>query len=219
MRQKVLLIEKKLAGLYIWATELLYHPFAWIYETVAWMVSFGYWSQWRLDTLQYIKAGSVLEIGFGTGALLKTLKIKNVDVTGLEPSKQMQRVASKRLEKAKLSVKRIRAQAEAIPLKNNQFDNVMATFPSNYILMPEILLEIFRVLKPSGRLVISGFGVWFHGGIKRRLTGWLLKSTYKEALNLFLSVLSEVGFVVQVVEYRTDQYMLPVIIAEQTDGA
>lgn len=211
------MIKNTLASVYVWATELLYHPFAWIYEAVAWMVSFGYWSQWRLDSLQYLKPGSVLEIGFGTGALLKALTIIGVDVTGLEPSKQMQRVASKRLEKAKFSVKRIRAQAEAIPLQNGQFDNVMATFPSNYILKSEILQEIHRVLKPSGRLVISGFGVWFQGGIKRRLPGWLLKSSYKEVSDLFLSVLTGVGFEVEVSDYRTDQYILPVIIAERPD--
>jgi ubiquinone/menaquinone biosynthesis C-methylase UbiE len=218
MQQQVFLIEKKLAGLYIWATELLYHPFAWIYEAVAWMVSFGFWSQWRLDTLQYIKSGSVLEIGFGTGALLKTLKIKGVDVTGLEPSKQMQRVAAKRLKKSKLSIKRVRAQAEAIPLKMSHFDNVVSTFPSNYILKPEILQEIYRVLKPSGRLVVSGFGVRFTGGIKRWLTGWLLRSSYHEVLALFLTAFSDAGFVVDVTEYRTNQYMLPVIIAERPDG-
>ena len=119
---------------YLWATELLYGPLAWAYNAVAWLVSFGYWSRWRLDALGYLQAGSVLETGFGTGALLVALAEGGFNVTGLEPSPQMLKVTDQTLSRKCMVIKRVRGKTEAMPFMTDWFDNVVSTFPSNYIL-------------------------------------------------------------------------------------
>ena len=88
------------------ATELLYHSFAWAYDLVAWLVSFGQWAQWRRDSLDYLQPGSVLEVGFGTGELLIEMSEMGLNVVGVELSPQMHRVTRRKLRKRALSPSR-----------------------------------------------------------------------------------------------------------------
>lgn len=201
---------------YLWATRLLYGPLAWAYDAVAWLVSFGYWSRWRLDAIEYLKQGSVLETGFGTGALLVALSEAGFDVTGLEPSPQMHKATARRLKKRRLSIKQVCGRADAVPFLMRSFDNIVTTFPSNYILDERTMKEVFRIMKRNGRWVVVGLGVQFKSGIKRLVTDlWMGRG-----VDLMVPVLTEKmeasGFKVSRVDHQSDVYTLPVLIMEKS---
>ena len=134
--------------------KLLYHQFAWAYDTVAWIVSLGMWKDWVMSVLPFIQGPKVLELGHGPGHLLIALQGAGHNVVGMDESREMGRLAVERLLSSNVSVLCINGYAQFMPFCNSHFDTICATFPSEYILDPTTLSEAYRVLKPGGRLVI-----------------------------------------------------------------
>lgn len=130
---------------------LLYHPFAFTYDLVAWVVSFGKWNDWVLSIFPFIEGTRILELGHGPGHLQRFLLDRGLSPVALDESTQMGRLAKRRLGgKHKLA----RGLAQSLPFPTDHFDTVVSTFPSEYIFEAETLAEIRRVLTPAGRLVI-----------------------------------------------------------------
>ena len=71
--------------------HLLYHSFAWTYDLVASVVSFGRWKGWAKETLKLINGPRVLELGFGPGHLQAGLHAAGMEPFGLDESSQMAR--------------------------------------------------------------------------------------------------------------------------------
>ena len=214
MKQKNAFLKRWVSKAYLWATELLYHRLAWAYDFVAWLVSFGRWSQWRLDAAAYLQPGNILEIGFGTGELLIELASRGHAVTGLEYSPEMQRVTGWKLEREGISVRRVRARAEAMPFPSGHFSNIIVTFPTNYILQEDTLNEIHRALKKEGRLIVTGLTVRFKSGIRQWLTGWFLGGAFNEVLAHMRTRAEQAGLQVDMVMHETEDYVLPILILE-----
>lgn len=130
---------------------LLYHPFAFTYDLVAWVVSFGKWNDWVLSIFPFIEGTRILELGHGPGHLQRFLLDRGLSPVALDESTQMGRLAKRRLAgKHKLA----RGLAQSLPFPTDHFDTVVSTFPSEYIFEAETLAEIRRVITPAGRLVI-----------------------------------------------------------------
>ena len=203
---------------YGWAAELLYHSFAWLYDLVAWLVSFGNWAQWRRDALDYLQPGSILEVGFGTGELLIAMAEMGLDVVGLEFSPQMQRVTRRKLRLRNLSIPCVRGRSEALPLPDDSFDNLVVTFPSNYIDRTETLMAFFRVLQGQGRLIVAGLTVRFTSRWKNVLTGWFLNDPTERVITFLVERAKEIGFIVTVISHKGQGYIQPILILEKPDG-
>lgn len=207
-----------LVSAYLWTAELLYGPFAWAYDAIAWLVSFGYWGRWRLDSLAYIQPGSILEIGFGTGELLIALAERGYDVIGLELSAQMHRVTRGKLHRRKIIPKCIQGKTEAIPFRAGVFDTILSTFPSHYIFTEGSLREIRRVLRCGGRCVVVGLGVQFKSGIKRPLTNLWSGGISDHLIKHFIHKTERMGFKTRRIDHQTDAYTLPVLIMERNNA-
>ncbi len=137
-----------------WAFARFYREFAWSYDGVAWLVSRGLWQRWTLAALPYLD-GRVLELGCGTGFVQHALASTYAgQVVGIDASPQMLALTQRRLWRTRLHSQLLRTIAQALPFRSGQFDSVLATFPSEYILDSATLCEVQRVLTSTGRLVI-----------------------------------------------------------------
>lgn len=149
--------------------RLLYHPFAFTYDLVAWVVSLGNWNDWILSISPRLEGTRILELGHGPGHLQRFLLDRGLTPVALDESTQMGRLAKRRLgEKHQLT----RGLAQALPYPANYFNTVVSTFPSEYIFDPRTLAEIKRVLKSEGKLVVLPAAFPSNGFLK-----WLYKVT------------------------------------------
>lgn len=162
--------------------RLLYHEFAWTYDLVAWLVSMGRWKRWIFTSLLYLDGPRVLELGHGPGHLLMALAQKGIQAIGVDASAHMTRQAARRVCQ-QLPGERIghinlaRARAPDLPFANHSFDQVVATFPTEYIFQPETLVQIARLLRSGGSLVVLPVA-WITGqGFFDRVAAGLFRLT------------------------------------------
>lgn len=109
--------------------------------------------KWRPKLVGDLR-GKILEVGVGTGRNLETY-LEDVELVGIELSKQMLSKAEKRVKKARCKVRLIHEDATAMQsIDSHQFDWIFSTFMC--CVMPDeiqkLAIEQFgRVLKQSGR--------------------------------------------------------------------
>lgn len=149
---------------------LLYHPFAFTYDIVSWVVSMGAWRAWTRAALQFAtpEDGRVLELAHGTGNLQLDFQTRGYDAVGCDLSPQMGRIAARKLRRAGIDPRLVRCRAQALPFPAGAFRVVIATFPTDYIVNPRTLSEVQRVLTTTGRFIIVPGAAFTAGGIVRR---------------------------------------------------
>ena len=106
-----------------------------------------------------LASGRVLEIGIGSGLNLPFYSSRVERLFGLEPSTQMRRMASRRIEDAPFPVDFLGLSGEDIPAENETFDTVLSTW--TLCTIPDVgraLKEMRRVLKPHGRFIFVEHG-------------------------------------------------------------
>ncbi|MCD6223686.1 MAG: methyltransferase domain-containing protein, partial [Deltaproteobacteria bacterium] len=87
-----------------------------------------------------------ISIGVGSGLFASRLGIEY----GVEPSKQMAKLAKKRGIKVKIGM------AEDVPFEDERFDTVLLSTVLSYVDDPEkAVKEACRILKPNGHIVVS----------------------------------------------------------------
>src|SRR5579884_947134 len=104
--------------------------------------------------------GDVLEIGIGSGLNLPFYSSSVRQVYGVDPSIELQRMASKRALSVPLEVTFFRQPAEdPIPLGNSSIDTIAMTWSLCSIPNPAAALQqMKRVLKPNGSLIFIEHG-------------------------------------------------------------
>lgn len=157
--------------------RLLYHQFAWAYDLVAWIVSAGSWQNWSLALLDNIEGGRVLELGFGPGHLQVELNRRGLSSVGIDASPQMASIACKEIVNVGFSPLLVIGYAQFLPFKNSSFDQLLASFPTNFILDPHTLSEAFRVVKPGGVLSILPLARPTGHSFVSRTVNWLFRIT------------------------------------------
>jgi demethylmenaquinone methyltransferase/2-methoxy-6-polyprenyl-1,4-benzoquinol methylase len=112
---------------------------------------------WRIATVKAIDAKPgerVLDIAAGTGTSSAAIAKSGAEVVALDFSAGMVAVGRKRQP----SIEFIVGNAEELPFGDNEFDAVTISFGLRNVNRPKVALsEMYRVLKPGGRLVICEF--------------------------------------------------------------
>ena len=162
---------------------------AFTYDWVSWVVSLGAWRCWVRASLKHVNAApgaTILELAHGTGNLQIDLNVAGYRTVGYDLSPYMGLIAQRKLAKRGLSPRLTRGKAQALPFPSEAFEAVVSTFPTEFIVAPQTLHEVYRVLKPGGTLVIvpnamlTGGG-WSAKAIERlyQLTGQREEATNK----------------------------------------
>jgi len=178
--------------------RLLYHQFAFTYDLVAAAVSFNRWRDWVMSVIPFIEGNRVLEIGHGPGHLQRLLltlrhgsgQARGPFAVGIDESAQMGRLAKRNLtrrsslrlsqqasfpslsESDYTQINLTRGVGQHLPFRDESFDSVVATFPTEYITDPGTLAEVRRCLSDGGRFIVLPVA-W----PKNRLLDWLFKIT------------------------------------------
>jgi ubiquinone/menaquinone biosynthesis C-methylase UbiE len=163
--------------------SLLYNQMAWTYDSVAFLVSVGMWTGWVKSVVPFLQGPNILELGHGPGHLQAALGKQaiamrgNLRITGLDKSVQMGRLARKRLVKQGLIPNLVHGEAQKLPFPDETFNQVVATFPSEYISSQDTLEEIRRVLVRGGNFVTLPVA-WITGkGLHQILAAKLFRVT------------------------------------------
>jgi ubiquinone/menaquinone biosynthesis C-methylase UbiE len=212
-------VLRGIGRLYLWATHRLYNEFAPLYDLASWLVSAGHWGEWRRLALDYVAGPRVLEVGFGTGELLAELARRRLGICGLELSPAMQQVTARKLRRHGLSTPRLRGRVQTLPFGDGCFDTIVSTFPAEYIVDPDALKEMRRVLReprgpddPGGRLVIVGLAVYRSGA---PLPARFRVRPEDSGLEPFCEQLNSAGLACHLISRFSGPARVPVVVAER----
>lgn len=214
-REKLPLRHTIFADLIRQLFKYLYHQFAFSYNWVSLIVSLGMWDDWIMTTLPYLHGSKILELGHGTGKLLLQLHKNNNHTIGVDESRQMGQIAKTYLLGKGFTPQIITAAAQNLPIKSNWFEQVVATFPSEYIIDTRTLNEVERVLQPGGELIVLPYA-WITGrNWYKRLAAWIFRITGQapEWNNKFEGTFQLMGFDATVHKVELDSSELPIITA------
>ena len=195
---------------------LIYQPLAWTYDTVAWVVSLGQWKAWVFSVLPELHGKRVLELGYGPGHLQMAMRTKGILTFGVDQSAQMGKLASSRLRRTKFDPLLVRARGQRLPFASGCFDKIVATFPTEYILLPETLAQIGRLLRKGGSLVVLPVA-WITGkNPLQRIFAWLFRITGQAGqwTGSFSHAISQAGFGVQEKRVSLEGSRLILLIAK-----
>ncbi len=156
------------------------------YNLIAEDFSKSRWNIWaELNFFRdYVKDGdSVLDAGCGNGRLIGLLKDKNINYLGVDISEKLIEIAKRKYPQNEFLV----ADNLNLPFPDNNFDKVffiavLHTIPSRE-LRKKALMELKRVLKPKGILILTVWDMWREDTFLLLLKYSFLKLTGKSKLD------------------------------------
>lgn len=120
------------------------------------------WRKKAMAKLSSIQPKTILDIATGTAdlALEAVRQYDGVQVVGLDISVEMLEIGRKKVAKKKLNdqIELVTGDSENLQFEDNKFDGVTAAFGvRNFGNLKAGLKEMYRVLRPGGKLVILEF--------------------------------------------------------------
>jgi demethylmenaquinone methyltransferase/2-methoxy-6-polyprenyl-1,4-benzoquinol methylase len=163
----------------------MFDRIAFRYDFLNRLLSLGVDVGWRKGTVRMVaedRPSSILDLAAGTGDLTLMLarRIPQAAVTGVDLAPEMLEVGRRKIVKS--GVRNIRGMvegdAEALPFEAGSFDAVTVGFGvRNFGNIPVGLSEMYRVLRPGGRVYILEFGM-----PERRIFGALYRFYFRRLL-------------------------------------
>lgn len=140
----------------------LFNNIASDYDRLNHILSLNIDKGWRRKAVQEIADKEspvmVLDVACGTGDFtieIAKAVVNGSEVIGVDISEGMMEIGKKKIMKAGVAAEMSVADCEALPYDNNTFDRISVGFGvRNFEHLELGLSEMFRVLKPDGKLVI-----------------------------------------------------------------
>ncbi len=141
-------------------------------EHMRWRADFREWQQARLNAERveagkakeldgFLPAGRVLELGCGMGGLAVALALRGRAVVATDYNAAYCRITQLRARRAGVRVPVVRAAGEALPFRAGAFRAVTSFDVIEHVQEPEAYLrELFRVLAPGGRALLTVVNRW-----------------------------------------------------------
>ena len=135
------------------------------YDFVTNLMTLGQARRLRIATVNHaliVPGDSVLDVGCGTGevTLAAKARAKQGNVYGIDPAPEMIAVARNKAARKKLDIDFRVGVIESLPFADASLDVVTSSLMMHHLpedLKARGLAEIYRVLKPGGRLLIADF--------------------------------------------------------------
>jgi len=145
--------------------EEMFDSIAARYDLMNRLFSAGIDMKWRKKTIRLLQRNDpklILDMACGTAdmSILACKLLSPKRITGIDLSFEMLEIGRKKVEKEGFSqkIELLKGDAEAINFPDNSFDAVMAAFGvRNFENLENGLKEMYRVLKPGGKLAILEF--------------------------------------------------------------
>lgn len=142
---------------------------------------------------------TVLDVGCATGTLLRLIGKDHpgVRLVGLDPSEEALRMAAGRLRKDGVEAELWHGFAESLPLDDESVDVCVSTQTFHH--MPDsakrqAMKEIYRVLRPGGRVFIADFGEEDRWWVRKMAFLERAEYTVNMFSGLIRETLAEAGF-------------------------
>ena len=143
----------------------MFDSISWRYDLLNHLLSLNvdvYWRKRAMRELKALKPKLILDVATGTGDLA-IQAIKSLDpekVIGVDISTGMMDIGRKKIEQKGLGkkIELRRGDSENLPFEENKFDAVICAFGvRNFENLEKGLTDMFRVVKPGGKVVVLEF--------------------------------------------------------------
>lgn len=116
-----------------------------------------------VDALSPAAGETILEFGCGTASNLVALKMRvpGLSVSGIDIDPEVLEIARAKLADVDIEAEIILYDGERLPQPDDSLDGVCTLLVFHHLTVPQkklALMEIHRVLKPGGRLVLADWG-------------------------------------------------------------
>jgi len=143
----------------------MFDKIAFRYDFLNRFLSVGIDISWRKKAIRQLKELQpkyILDVATGTGdvAILTDKILNPTKITGIDISEGMLEIGRKKIEQLHLQnkIELLKGDSETIDFPDNSFDAITVAFGvRNFQNLEQGLSEMFRVLKPGGKLVILEF--------------------------------------------------------------
>ena len=133
------------------------------YDGLNHTLSFGVDHSWRKQAIKYLakngKYRTILDVATGTGdfAILANKILNPNQIIGIDISDKMLEIGKRKVEEINMSsvISFRNEDCSCLSFENNSFDAVISAFAlRNFENLDKCLSEMFRVIKPGGRIAV-----------------------------------------------------------------